>query len=107
MKRPGDDIAELALALAGSTLMLEASFGIISIASDLRYHLWPMLAAGLAFVLMVDRVDRRAAWIASAVLALLVASGASVRLMSTQVTIAAAGIAIAAKAIALPLPSRG
>ncbi|MBN8820211.1 MAG: hypothetical protein J0I80_15985 [Sphingomonas sp.] len=107
MKRPGDDIAELALALAGSTLMLEASFGIISIASDLRYHLWPMLAAGLALLLMVDRLDRRAAWIASAVLALLVASGASVRLMSPRVTIATAAIPIAAKAIALPLPSRG
>jgi hypothetical protein len=53
---------ELALALAGSALLLEASFAVLSIASDLRYHLWSMIAAALAAALGANeaRLDRRA-----------------------------------------------
>lgn len=43
----------LALTLLASALTLEASFLVISIASDLRYHLWPMAASGLALILLV------------------------------------------------------
>jgi hypothetical protein len=43
---------ELARALLVSVLCLEASFAVLSIASDLRYHLWPMIATALALVLL-------------------------------------------------------
>lgn len=46
-------IRDLALALALSALTLEASFAVVSIASDLRYHLWPMLASALATILLL------------------------------------------------------
>ena len=39
---------DLGLALAFSGLMLTASFAVVSIASDLRYHLWLIVSAGLA-----------------------------------------------------------
>ncbi len=42
----------LALALLASALALELSFLAISIASDLRYHLWPMTASALALILL-------------------------------------------------------
>ena len=42
----------LALALLVSALLLELSFLAISIASDLRYHLWPMTASALALILL-------------------------------------------------------
>lgn len=45
--------SEFGFALACSALGLEASFLVISIASDLRYHLWSMLASGLAAILVV------------------------------------------------------
>ena len=38
----------IALGLLASAVALEASFLVVSIASDLRYHLWPMLATGVA-----------------------------------------------------------
>jgi hypothetical protein len=44
--------AVIARALLASALALEASFGVVSIASDLRYHLWPMIATALALVLL-------------------------------------------------------
>ena len=46
--------ARLALALLASALALEASFLVLSIASDLRYHLWPMVATALAAVLLAQ-----------------------------------------------------
>ncbi|WP_340264261.1 hypothetical protein [Sphingobium mellinum] len=42
----------LALALLASALVQEASFAVISISSDLRYHLWPMFATALAWVIL-------------------------------------------------------
>ncbi|MFK3890859.1 hypothetical protein [Sphingomonas sp. NPDC079357] len=49
----------LALALLTSALALEASFAAISIAADLRYHLWPIIATALAAVLLLDRLPSR------------------------------------------------
>jgi hypothetical protein len=69
----------LGRALALSTVCMSASFAIVSIASDLRYHLWSMIAAALALILLVDAraFDRRRAIIAgSIVLALTVIASA-------------------------------
>ena len=41
---------DLGLALAFSAMMITASFAVVSIASDLRYHLWLITATGLATV---------------------------------------------------------
>ena len=54
---------DLALALATSSLTLEASFVVISIASDLRYHLWPMIATALAVVLVAGQGLPRRLWV--------------------------------------------
>jgi hypothetical protein len=76
-RRRGEAAGGLALALIGSALVLEASFFAISIASDLRYHLWPMTAAALALILLGDDllVSRRAWTSSGALLALVVAGG--------------------------------
>jgi hypothetical protein len=69
----------LGRALALSTLSMSASFAVISIASDLRYHLWSMVAAALALVLLADdqALERRRAMIAGrVVLALVVIASA-------------------------------
>jgi hypothetical protein len=67
---------DLAVALAVSALTLEASFSVISIASDLRYHLWPMIASALAAVLIAGRpVSRRVLWIGGTMLVLVVGAG--------------------------------
>lgn len=72
---------ELAMALLISALTLEASFAIISIASDLRYHLWPMVATALAVVLLADhRPSRRMMLGAGAGLALVIVTGATSRM---------------------------
>lgn len=47
-------VGNLALALAFSALGMEASFLVVSIASDLRYHLWSMTASALALLLLLD-----------------------------------------------------
>lgn len=44
----------LAMALGVSALALEASFAVVSIASDLRYHLWPMIAVAIAWALLAS-----------------------------------------------------
>ena len=51
----------LGLALAGSAMLMTASFAVVSIASDLRYHLWLIEAAGLAVALLAGcrGIDRR------------------------------------------------
>jgi putative copper export protein len=53
---------------------MSASFALVSIASDLRYHLWSMVAAALALVLLIDAraLERRRTIVAgAAVLALM------------------------------------
>ncbi len=54
-----DGRQQLAFALAGSAIVIEASFACVSIASDLRYHLWSMMAAGLAWVFLARPEVRR------------------------------------------------
>lgn len=70
-------IGNLALALAASAIVLEASFLVISIASDLRYHLWSMTAAALALILLGGELQRyrRYALAGGAVMALVIAAG--------------------------------
>ncbi|HLY89162.1 MAG TPA: hypothetical protein VKQ27_09265, partial [Acetobacteraceae bacterium] len=52
---------DLGLALALSAMLMTASFAVVSIASDLRYHLWLMAATALAAVLLAGctGIDRR------------------------------------------------
>jgi hypothetical protein len=49
---PRQPARELGLALALSACLMTASFAVVSIASDLRYHLWLMVATPLALVLL-------------------------------------------------------
>jgi len=60
-RAPRGPARRLALGLLASALALEASFAAISIAADLRYHLWPMLATALAGVLLIERAPSRRA----------------------------------------------
>ena len=57
IRRDASPLRDLALALLVSAVLLEASFLVLSIASDLRYHLWSMVATTIAVVLLV--ADRR------------------------------------------------
>ena len=52
----------LARALALSAAAMSSSFALVSIASDLRYHLWSMVAAALALVLAIDAGAFRGRW---------------------------------------------
>ena len=54
--RRSDAAGSLAFALLASAVALEASFLVISIASDLRYHLWPMTASCLALIVLSDGI---------------------------------------------------
>jgi phosphate starvation-inducible membrane PsiE len=63
-----------------SVLTLEASFLVISIASDLRYHLWSMTASALVLILLSDRFrSSRVFAVSAAILALVVAGGVVAR----------------------------
>lgn len=77
---------DLALALLVSALALEASFAVVSIASDLRYHLWPMMAAALATVLLAGErpLPRRTLLVGGAALLLIVAAGTAARVALPQ-----------------------
>ena len=77
LRRRDEPAGRLALALLGSAIALELSFLAISIASDLRYHLWPMIASPLALILLSDDLRlKRHEWIAwGAVLSMTVAGG--------------------------------
>jgi hypothetical protein len=75
-RRRDDAAGALALALLASAITLEASFLLISIASDLRYHLWSMAASALALILIADNLAmKRSAWIAATMLLGLVIAG--------------------------------
>ncbi|WP_375394956.1 hypothetical protein [uncultured Sphingomonas sp.] len=78
--RPARDMAT---ALLGSALLLEASFAVLSIASDLRYHLWPMIATAAAAVLLADGtpLPRRVAWGGAFVLMLVIETAVAARVM--------------------------
>ena len=74
---------DLAIALLGSALLLEASFAVLSIASDLRYHLWSMMAAGAGTVVLADgtRLPRRTMRVGVAVLVLVIGAGVLARVL--------------------------
>jgi hypothetical protein len=75
-RRRREPAGSLAFALVVSCLVLEASFLVISIASDLRYHLWSMAAVPLAFILLGGGMHLpRAKWASAAVLLALVCAG--------------------------------
>lgn len=76
-RRRAEPAGGLALALLASGLTLEASFFVISIASDLRYHLWPMVAGPLALILLSDnlKLSRTERVIGAALIILLIAGG--------------------------------
>ncbi|WP_353205094.1 hypothetical protein [Sphingomonas sp.] len=73
---------DLALVLLVSAITLELSFGVLSIASDLRYHLWPMVATALATVLLWGewRRSKRAVRIGGLALAMVLIAGTVARL---------------------------
>ncbi|WP_240047635.1 hypothetical protein [Sphingomonas panacisoli] len=83
LRRPRSPLRDLALALLVSGLALEASFAAISIASDLRYHLWPMMAAALASVLVLadGAPSKRAVQLGGAALAFVVVSAVASRII--------------------------
>jgi hypothetical protein len=56
----GDGQVRLGRALLLSAACMSASFAVVSIASDLRYHLWSMTAAALGLILLADAraIDR-------------------------------------------------
>lgn len=81
-RRRGEPEADLATALLISALTLEGSFLVVSIASDLRYHLWTLTAVPLAVILLGSdvRVSRKE-WIGGvAALALVIGGGFFTRL---------------------------
>ena len=86
LRRPRGPLRDLALALAVSALSLEASFAVVSIASDLRYHLWPMLATALMAISLLAEgpVPRRALVAGGGALTLVIAIGAIARIMLPQ-----------------------
>jgi hypothetical protein len=49
---PRQPARDLGLSLVASALLMTASFAVVSIASDLRYHLWPIFATALAAALL-------------------------------------------------------
>ncbi|MGU3390247.1 hypothetical protein [Sphingomonas sp. M1A8_2b] len=81
MSRPRSPTRDFALALLVSAVALEASFGVLSIASDLRYHLWSMIATALAVVVLADgSPPRKPLAIGTAVLAIVIVGGLAARL---------------------------
>ncbi len=74
---PRQPARDLGLAVALSGLLMTASFAVVSIASDLRYHLWPIVAAGLAALLLAachGVARRRLRWTVGMTLVALVVS---------------------------------
>ena len=85
LSRPCNPVRDLATALLVSVLALEASFAVLSIASDLRYHLWPMIATAVATVLLADRLPPRRIVVAGAsALFLVVGGGVAARMLLPQ-----------------------
>lgn len=82
LRRPVSSARDAALALLTSAIVLEASFGVLSIASDLRYHLWPMIATALATILLCAdaRWSRRAVLGTGVALAVVIIPGTVARL---------------------------
>ena len=79
--RRNDSAAHLTVSLCLSSIGLEASFFVVSIASDLRYHLWSMTASALALILIVDGtpVKRGRVILAALVMVAIIAAGTYAR----------------------------
>jgi len=97
----GDPQSRLGRALALSACCMGISVPILSIASDLRYHLWPMVAAALALILLLDTraLDRRRSFIAGGILFAAIAIGTIARLG------AAPAVPVSPPHLASPVPS--
>lgn len=81
-RRRDDARSRLATTLALSAVLTELAFLVISVAADYRYHLWAMLATGLAIALVAGAgLPRRGLGIALAVMLLVGGSGLAARLM--------------------------
>ncbi|WP_241659562.1 hypothetical protein [Sphingomonas glacialis] len=82
VRRPQAPLRDFALALLASAIVLEASFSVLSIASDLRYHLWPMAATALATIVLWSeaRWSRQAVLGTGVALALVILPGGVARL---------------------------
>jgi hypothetical protein len=79
--RRTDGRSRLAVALALSAALTELAFLLISVAADYRYHLWAMLATGLAVALVAGTgLPRRGVRIALAALLLVGATSLVARL---------------------------
>ncbi|MCH7862701.1 MAG: hypothetical protein IH998_13675 [Proteobacteria bacterium] len=79
--RRDDQRSRLAVTLALSAVLTELAFLVISVAADYRYHLWAMLATGLAVALMAGTsLPRRGLGIALAALLLVGATGIAARI---------------------------
>ena len=73
------------MALLVSAIALEASFAALSIASDLRYHLWPMIATAVASVLIANRpMPRKILVVGAGALVMVVGSGIAARVLLLQ-----------------------
>ncbi|WP_336867330.1 hypothetical protein [Sphingomonas sanguinis] len=67
-------------ALFGSALGLETSFLVISVASDVRYHLWPIVACALGMIIAKPwRGDRRIVLATAAILVVVLIVGGIAR----------------------------
>lgn len=86
---PPQPVRALGLALASSAVLMTASFAVVSIASDLRYHLWLMAATMLAVAMLVAcrGIGRRR--VGAVVVATAVAALASALLRSGLLPVAA------------------
>ncbi|HEX7741364.1 MAG TPA: hypothetical protein VF442_02830, partial [Sphingobium sp.] len=83
-RRPSGGRRDIAIALFLSALFQEASFTLISISSDLRYHLWVMLATALGWVMMWrSGVSIRATRLALMTMAFVLLSGGVARVTLT------------------------
>jgi hypothetical protein len=82
LARPASSPAHaLAVPLALSATAMELSFLVVSISSDWRYHLWSMLAAWLAVILLATRpLPRRSVGIALALVLLVGVSALGARM---------------------------
>ncbi|WP_126516709.1 hypothetical protein [Sphingobium amiense] len=74
-----DDRDVIARALLASALAQEASFLVISISSDLRYHLWSMVATAIGWLFARRHGSKSLAAWTMAGIAFLVATGAAAR----------------------------
>jgi hypothetical protein len=86
---PAQPAREVGLALSLSACLMTASFAVVSIASDLRYHLWLMMAAGLAAVMLgaCRGVERRRLRIGLALMAVACTASVMARTLAGPIAI--------------------